>query len=149
MAFLRGLGRFAGEFALMCIAMCMGGALLSLLTFQVLAIAGSAELGRQVPELTIVILAVAITLPMTAYMQFRRHPVRHNLEMSGVSLLAGLLVVAGYWLAIVPRSVVVGTGIFGLMCGVMCLAMLLDMLIRAGHYTGRHAAAGHRPSQIA
>lgn len=135
--FLKGFGRFVGEFFLMCAAMCMGGAVLSLVTFQGLALIGYPDIGRQIPELTILILAILITLPMTAYMQLRKHPIGHNLEMSGVSLGAGLVVLLGYWFSVVPRTTVVGTGIFGLMCGVMCTAMLVDMLIRKNHYAER------------
>ena len=147
---LAGGARFVGSFLLMCGSMCMGGALLATATLAAFGAAGHPVPGRDFPELTILILAVEITLPMTAVMLVLRHPVRHNVEMSAVSVGAGGLVLIGYWLAIVSPGTVASRGLFGLMCGVLCAGMALDMAVHLKHYTGwTDHAAHHGHSAVA
>jgi hypothetical protein len=131
---LAGGGRFIGNFVVMCAAMCLGGGLLAAATFLSLSWLGYSPSTSQ----AILILAVEITVPMSLLMVVLHHPTSHNLEMSAASFGAGLLVLVGYWLGLVPGDALT-QGIFGLMCGVMCLAMLADMIVRARHYTGQVA----------
>jgi hypothetical protein len=68
-------------------------------------------------------------------------PSRPTLEMAGSSIAAGVLLIAGHWLSIVPESALVPA-----VCGVACVAMIAVMLFRAPLYssghTGNHAHAG-------
>ena len=145
---LTGAARFLGNFALMCVAMCAGGGILAAATVAVFGAFGYSEPGRAFPALMIVILAVEITAPMTLLMLLQRHPLAHNLEMTAVSLAAGSLVLLGYWFGAVSGEVVAGAGIFGMMCGVLCLGMLLDMLVRVSHYTGAATHPGHAATEL-
>jgi O-antigen/teichoic acid export membrane protein len=144
------LGRQARNFGLhfaeMCISMCAGGGLLYALLF----VAGPATIGytdpRQAyPELSLLVVAIAFTVPMAAWMWFRGMPWRPIAEMSAASLaVAALFLILG------------GTGIFtradvgsyaGLaFCGPACAAMLAAMLLRFNFYTGR--SGGHRHAAV-
>lgn len=47
---------------------------------------GYSGLARQAPELSAVIIAVCLSVPMAAYIAVRGHPRRHNLEMTGSTI---------------------------------------------------------------
>jgi hypothetical protein len=64
---------------------------------------------------------------------------RPTLEMSGATMLVGLLLIAGYWLGIVGQS-----SLIKVQTSLACPLMLAVMLLRFGLYSshaGRHAHA--------
>lgn len=137
---VRQIWNFGRHYVEMCVAMCIGVGLTGLL-LRGAAQAGQPDLRQQFPGLTLLGIAVVITLPMIAWMRFRRMEWRPILEMS----VAGLVVVfVAASLGLVSASTVA----VGSVCGLACLGMLVAMLFRLDLYTGRtghHAGhAAHR-----
>jgi hypothetical protein len=124
----------------MCVVMCVGGGLLSLLFFGSAALFGYSDLKQTAPELTILVIAINLSVSMVVWMRFRRMEWRPTLEMSGSTIAVGLLMIAASWLDIAATSVLIQAE-----CGLACLAMVAVMLFRvrlyAGH-TAHHAHAG-------
>jgi hypothetical protein len=136
---------FARHYIEMCMAMCIGGAILTALVFVAgPALLGYPDLRAESPDLALLVIAVTLTLPMTAWMRVRGMAWRPTLEMSGatIALAPALLGLAG--LGMIPRSRihewVTGAPVPGF-CGPACAVMLLAMLVRLNLYSGR---AGHR-----
>ena len=122
---------FARHFFEMCVAMCAGVGLLTLVTGT--ALIGSSDLRQQYPGLALLVIAIVITLPMVVWMRFRGMDWGPIIEMSAAGI-GVVMVVAG--LGIIPASAVQ----FGSVCGLACVGMLAVMLFRLDLYTGR---AGH------
>ncbi len=108
------IGHFLWHFVQMCLACCIGGA----------ALIGYPDLIQRFPELSTVVIAFLLALAMAAWMRFRGHEWRPTLEISGATIVAGILLI-------------------GLAC-LACPVMLVVMLLRLDLYTGRkghHAQA--------
>jgi hypothetical protein len=60
------VGRFLAELGGMCAVMCAGGMILSLAFFGAAARLGYPNLDRQAPEVSVLIIAVCLSLPMAA-----------------------------------------------------------------------------------
>jgi hypothetical protein len=121
----------------MCVAMCGGVFALSFIFFGAAGLIGYPTLDHRYPELPILVAAVAMASAMAAWMAFRDHPVDHTLEMSGATLVVGILMSSAFWLGIFPeRSLVAWPIAHVMLCGPACLAMVLVMLRHADHYTG-------------
>jgi hypothetical protein len=88
---------FARHFLEMCIAMCAGGAILSLIVFGIPALIGSPNLREQFPELGLILIAILLTLPMAAWMRFRGMEWRPIVEMSAVPIGLAILLIGGVW----------------------------------------------------
>ena len=73
---------FARHFLEMCISMCAGGAILSLIVFGISALIGAPNLREQFPELGLILIAILLTVPMAAWMRFRGMEWRPIVEMS-------------------------------------------------------------------
>jgi len=132
------LRRFALHFLEMCIVMCAGGAVLSIIVFGAAALLGYANLAAQATELSILIIAVDLTVAMAAYMALRGHPVRHNVEMSGSTSVGGILLIGALWAGMIPQAALASwLSLFSFMCGPLCLIMLVVMAARFEHYGGR------------
>src|SRR2546423_5977817 len=131
------LGRFALHFIEMCAVMCIGGLLLDAAIFSGLAVIGFADLAADAPATAMLILTVDFVAVMAGYMALRHHPVRHNLEMSGSTAVAGVLLIAasslGWFAQGGPPN---WYSLFAIMCGPLCLLMLVVMLVRFDHYGG-------------
>lgn len=143
--------RFALHFLEMCIVMCAGGAALNIVVFGAATLLGNANLVAQAPELSILIITVDLTLAMAAYMALRGHPVRHNVEMSGSTIVGGVLLVGALWAGMLPEAKLANwPSLFTFMCGPLCLIMLAVMAARFEHYGGRVGAyaAVVKPSGI-
>jgi hypothetical protein len=142
---------FARHFLEMCISMCVGGAILSVLVFAGLpALIGGPNLREQSPGLSLIVLAVLLTLPMAAWMSFRGMEWRPILEMSAVPIGLAILLVGGVWAGYVPDSTLQIT--FGSFCGISCVGMFVVMLPRLDLYTGRtghHMAHGAHAAHAA
>jgi hypothetical protein len=130
---------FVRHFLEMCIAMCVGGAVLALVAFATIpAPFGSPNLRELIPELSLVVIAAILTLPMAAWMRFRGMPWRPILEMSAVPFALAILLIGSVWARISADSALQIE--FGLFCGISCVGMFLVMLFRLDLYTGR---SGH------
>jgi hypothetical protein len=117
--------------------MCLGGGLLIALFFGAAAFLGFSDLRQQAPVLSALVIAVILAGAMVAWMRFRRMEWRPTLEMAGSSIASGVLLIAGYWLGLVPESALVPS-----VCAVACLAMVAVMLFRVPLYSSSHT--GHR-----
>lgn len=126
----RNLFAFVRHFAEMCISMCVGVGL----TLVVLAVLGGHAFRTTYPELSLVLVALTVTAPMTAWMLIRGMPRRATLEMSATTfVVVAALIAAG--------SVGVGPGVaatVGDVCGLSCAAMLVVMAARFDLYAGGH-----------
>jgi len=130
---------FVRHFVEMCVAMCMGGAVLAVVVFVAIpALFGSPNLREHVPELSLLMIAVILTLPMAGWMRFRGMPWRPIVEMSVVPIALAITIIGIAWAGNVPDSAMQVE--FGTFCGISCVGMFVIMLFRLDLYTGR---AGH------
>jgi hypothetical protein len=128
-----------GHFVQMCMACCIGGITLSLLFFGGAALIGYPDLIQQFPELSTLVIAFFLALPMVAWMRFRGMEWRPTLEMAAVPIVLGVLLIGLAWLGLVSKS-----SLIEWLTRLVCPAMLLPMLFRLDLYTGRkghHAQA--------
>jgi hypothetical protein len=133
--------RFALHFLEMCIAMCAGGAVLNMAVFSVAAWLGFPNLVARTPELAIMIIGIDLALAMAAYMALRGHPTRHNLEMSGSTVVGAMAFIPALWLGLIPQARLDDwPSLFAFMCGPLCFLMFAVMLVRFEHYGGRVGA---------
>lgn len=143
-----GVGRqswnFARHFLEMCISMCAGGAILSLVVFGVPALLGAPDLRVQFPELGLILIAILLTVPMAAWMRFRGMEWRPILEMSAVPLGLAILLIGAVRTGFAPDAALQIT--FGRFCGIACVGMFIVMLPRLALYTGR---SGHHGAHAA
>jgi hypothetical protein len=127
---------FIGHFVEMCIAMCVGVAV----TLVILEALGGTVFRERYPELSLLLIAAAVTAPMTAWMLLRGMPRRPTLEMSATSfVVVSALMVAG--------AAGVGPGVratVGDVCGFSCAAMLVVMAARFDLYAGAHHGSPSR-----
>jgi hypothetical protein len=138
---------FTRHFLEMCISMCAGGAILSLIVFGIPALLGAPSLREQFPELGLILIAILLTLPMSAWMLFRGMQWRPVLEMSAVPFGLAIALIGLAWFGVASGSILQTT--FGTFCGISCVGMFVVMLFRLDLYTGRrghHMAHGaHSP----
>lgn len=133
--------QFARHYLKMCVAMCLGGGILTALLFLAgPALLGYPDLREQAPDLALVVVAVILALPMAAWMRFRGMAWRPTLDMSGATIGLAIVLVALAGLGVVPdssiREWVTGERV-PRFCGPACAVMLVVMLFRLGLYTGR------------
>lgn len=119
----------------MCVVMCVGLGLLSLLVFGAAGLLGYSDLKTTAPEASILIIAVNLAVSMVAWMRFRGTAWRPTLEMAGSSIVVGVLMVAASWLDVASTS-----SLIGVECALACVAMVAVMLFHARLYTGQSAA---------
>ena len=143
---------FTRHFLEMCIAMCLGGTVLAVLGFAVVpALIGDPNLREVYPELSLLAIAVMLTLPMAGWMRFRGMAWRPILEMSAVPFGLAIAMIGLVWAGVVPATA--RQVEFGTFCGITCVGMLIVMLFRLDLYTGRtghdmgHAAPSARASR--
>ena len=86
---------------------------------------------RQYPVLFVVVIAVAMTVPMVAWMRFRGHTLRSCNEMGTAMLLPAVPFIVLYWLGVIPAP------ICGLYCPASFLAMIMLMVYRRSEYGWR------------
>jgi hypothetical protein len=133
---LRPVGRFAAHYLEMCAVMCAGGIGLSLLFFGGAALLGFTNLPDQAPVLSALVVAVALSLPMAAWMRFRGMPWQPTMEMAGVTMLVGLTLIVGYWLDLVATN-----SLIEIQARLACPVMLAVMLARFRFYSRPHSHA--------
>lgn len=130
--------RFFIHFLEMCAAMCAGGIALNAGVFSAAAALGRPNLATEAPEIAVLIIAFNAALAMAVYMALRGHPVRHNVEMSGITLLGAVPIIAALWIGLFPRFALDSWFVmFKIMCAPLCVVMLIVMLARFDHYSGR------------
>jgi hypothetical protein len=121
----------------MCAVMCIGALVLSVLFFGAAGLLGYTDLPQQYPELSVLVIAINLSVPMLAWMRFRGMDWRPTLEMAGSTMVVGLLLIAAYWLGIVPKSSLIDVQT-SLACPVMLVVMLFRFRLYSGHQ-GHHA----------
>jgi len=130
--------RFAVHFLEMCVVMCAAGAVLDFAVFGAAGAIGYPDLVTRAPELSIAIIAADFAIVMAVYMYARGHPLRHNLEMSGTTLVGAVPLIGMLWLGWIPQAKLESwPALFAFSCGPLCLLMLVVMLVRFDHYGGR------------
>jgi hypothetical protein len=123
----------------MCMVMCAGAVVLSLLFFGGASLLGYSDVLQRAPELSALIFALSLSVPMAAWMRFRGIDWRPTLEMSGSTMLVGLVLTAGYWLDMVAKNSLIEIQA-SLACPVMFAVMLLRFRLYSDH-TRHHAPA--------
>jgi hypothetical protein len=134
-----------GEMILAMMAgMVAGGVIIVLMFTTVLAstVQGMTrvEVLNQFAVLICLVVAVAMIVPMAAWMRFRRHEWRPIAEMAAAMAIPLVPIFGLLGLQLIP-----GASACGLYCVVMLPAMVIAMLFRLDLYTGRmghHAHAG-------
>ena len=141
-SFLQSVGRFVLHYAEMCMVMCVGAISLSVLFFGAAAVLGYSDLPQRAPELTVLIIAINLSLPMAVWMRFRGMAWRPTVEMSGSTMVAGLLLIAAYRLGIIAKG-----SLMGLQTGILaCPLMLAVMLVRFRLYSSHKRHHAHAVS---
>ncbi len=132
----RRTAHFLRHYFEMCLPMCIGFAVGDLIYFWAAEQQGYSEPFTQLPELSVLVVTLTMTAPMTAWMLFRGMSPRATAEMSAVMPVLAIVLLALGWLAIVSEG-----ELALLEHGLMMPAMLLPMLFRLDLYTGR--SGGH------
>jgi hypothetical protein len=134
------IGHFALHYFEMCLPMCVGFAVGDVVYLWAAGRFGYSEPFSQLPELSVLVVTLSMTAPMTAWMLFRGMPQRPIAEMSAAIPVLAIVLLALGWLAIVPRS-----DLALLEHGLMMPVMLVPMFLRLDLYTGRAGHAMHAP----
>lgn len=138
---------FVRHFLEMCISMCAGGAILSLIVLGIPALTWGLNIREQFPDLSLLLIALLLTLPMAAWMLLRGMPRRPTLEMSIVPIGLALLMIGGVSAGLAPANTLqIG---FGSFCGISCVGMFGVMLFRLELYTGRTGHQATHPAHAA
>ena len=135
---LKQIGHFALHFAAMCVPMCIGFAVGDVVYFWLAGLAGYSEPFSELPYLSVLIVTVSMTAPMTAWMLYRGMPRRAIAEMSAVMPIVAIVLVGLSWLGVLPKD-----ELALLEHGLMMPAMLIPMLLRLDLYTGRAGNTMH------
>jgi hypothetical protein len=134
----RRTAHFMLHFLEMCAPMCIGFAVGDLVYFGAAARFGYSDPFSQLPELSVLIVTLTMTAPMTAWMLFRGMPRRATAEMSAVMPALAIALLALGWLAILSKG-----DLALLEHGLMMPAMLVPMFLRLDLYAGRAGHTGH------
>jgi hypothetical protein len=120
----------------MCLPMCIGFGIGDLVYFWLAGLAGYGEPFTELPVLSVVVVTLAMTAPMTAWMLYRGMPRQAIAEMSAAMPILAVMLLALGALGILPMA-----NLALLEHGLMMPVMLIPMLLRLDLYTGR---PGHR-----
>lgn len=137
---LKPVGRFTLHLLEMCMVMCAGAIVLSVLFFGAAGLLGYSNLPQTAPELSVLVIAVNLSLPMAAWMRYRGMAWQPTMEMSGATMVFGLMLIAAYWLDLIAKGSLVE-----IQTSVACPLMLGVMLFRPRLYAGHHTH--NRPGQ--
>jgi hypothetical protein len=128
----RQVGRFALHFGEMCVPMCIGFAIGDLVYFWLAGVAGYGEPFTELPVLSVLVVTLTMTAPMTAWMLHRGMPRRAVAEMSAAMPILAVVLLGLGWLGILALG-----DLALLEHGLMMPVMLVPMLVRLDLYTGR------------
>ena len=121
--------RFLRHFGEMVLAMLLGMVAFDMVNGAILSPMGFAYLSSSL-EVSAASMAVAMTVPMVAWMRIRKHTWRLNAEMAGAMIVPTVLLIVASSLGLLPpTSLMLGTHIL------MVPAMLAVMLYRWRDYT--------------
>ncbi len=134
-ASIRGAGHFVRHLLEMCAAMCIGVAVLDLPFLGAARFVGYTDPIHQLPELTALVVAFNMTLPMAAWMRYRGMAWRPIAQMSGAMFVEAIVLIVVSWFGVIHKS-----GLVALQHQLMMPAMIAVMLCSLDLYTGR---AGH------
>ncbi len=137
----RPMRRFLLHFAEMCLVMCVGGIVLSVLFFQGAVALGYPNLPQTAPELSVLVIAINLSVPMAAWMRYRGMGWRPTLEMTIPTMATGLFLIAAYRLDLVAAG-----SLIEIQTRLACPVMLAVMLLRFPLYSAPHAAH-HAPAR--
>ena len=126
------IGRFTLPFGEMCVPMCIGFAIGDLVYFRLAGMAGYVEPFTELPVLSVLVVTLTMTAPMTAWMLYRGMPGRPVAEMSAAMPILAVVLLALGWLGILQLG-----NLALLEHGLMMPVMLVPMLVRLDLYTGR------------
>jgi hypothetical protein len=139
----RQTAHFVLHFFEMCAPMCIGFAVGDVVYFWAAEQQGYSEPFTQLPELSVLVVTLTMTVPMAAWMLFRGMPRRATAEMSASMPVVAIVLLALGWLTIVPRG-----DLALLEHGLMMPAMLVPMFFRLDLYSGRTGhTRGRRPAE--
>jgi hypothetical protein len=128
---------FVRHFLEMCVAMCVGLAVLDTVYVWLAAQVGITNPYLRFPELSAAVLAFNMTAPMVAWMRFRGMAWNLIAEMSWAMIAEAVLIVLVYWLGLLRNEAVGPTSTLWLwQHGLMMPVMLVPMFLRLDHYTG-------------
>jgi hypothetical protein len=128
--------RFVRHYLEMVVAMLLGMAVLYVPAAVALGALGSGELSEDAPAVALLGMAVAMTVPMVAWMRHRGHGRRPAMEMAAAMLVPALGVVA----LLATGALTDFHELMMLEHVVMFPAMLGVMLLRRDEYSRDHAA---------
>ena len=126
-------GRFIGHFFEMCAAMCVGMGVLDLVYIGIAASAGHGDPFRDLPELSVLVVMVNMTVPMAAWMRVRGMSWQPTLEMSAAMVLEALVVLVLAEAGAIAKDNLV----LAWQHPLMMPAMLAAMLYHPHYYTHR------------
>jgi hypothetical protein len=127
--------RFGLHVMQMCVAMCISLGVLVALYLGAAAVLGfSTEIWRDVPALSVLVVSAVLASSMLVWMRFMGMEWRPTVEMAAAAVVAGAVVLVGYWFGIVALDDLLAS-----VCGVACVTMIGQMLFRFGLYSGHHA----------
>jgi len=135
------IGHFLLHYGEMCLPMCIGFVVGDLVYFWVAGLFGYSEPFKELPVLSVLLVTVSMTVPMTAWMLFRGMPRRAIVEMSAAMPVLAIVLLGLGWLGSVPMG-----DLALLQHGLMMPIMLVPMFLRLDLYTGR-AGHAHHPLQ--
>jgi len=136
----RPIARFGLHFLQMCAVMCLGAVTLNLVVFGAAALLGYSNMTSRLPEVSALIVAVSLSLPMGIWMRRIAMGWRPTLEMSIPPLAVGALAIVGYWSDVIGKR-----GLIEIQARLACPVMLVVMLFRYRLYSGASAHDTHRP----
>jgi hypothetical protein len=128
-------GYFTRHVLEMCIAMCIGWGVLGLLFGQADGLIGISNPNIQIPELSTLVAAFNMTLPMAAWMRFRKMEWRPIGEMSAAMFIEAILLIGVAQFGILQRGSLVAWLHY-----LMMPAMLVPMFLRLDLYTAHHGS---------
>ena len=109
LSFVAPLGRWLGHLIEMVLVMLIG---MQILFGEFAAVAnalGYSDTMVQLPELSIVVMALTMAVPMALWMDYRGHPRRGIAEMSTAMVMPAVVVLAAGAIGLVPRLDVTST----------------------------------------
>ncbi|HEX5512308.1 MAG TPA: hypothetical protein VFX41_11375 [Actinomycetales bacterium] len=128
-------GRVALHLGSMCIAMCLANWLMLTLFLGSLAGVTLSGFRQDFPTLATLVMTAVLGAAMAVPMRLMKMAWRPTLEMAGSSVAAGVVLIAGFWLGLVPEAALIPAS-----CCVACVAMIAVVLLRLPLYTSSHAA---------
>lgn len=131
-SWLHAVGHFVRHLAEMCAAMCVGFAVLDLPFIGVAKVLGYSDPIHELPELSALVVAFNMSLPMALWMRHRGHRWDGIMEMTAAMFVEAGVLISASWAGAVSGSTVVAW-----QHALMMPVMVVVMLFRLDLYTGR------------